>query len=95
MAESVVPVEILGQRYPIRGAVDAEYIQKLVAFLDDKLRAAANTTAESDPARVTVVAALNLADEVFRLRAQGDERVADVSARLADLERLVDAALAE
>ena len=95
MEESVVPVEILGQRYPIRGAVDAGYIQKLAAFLDEKLRAAANTTAESDPARVTVVAALNLADEVFRLRAQGDQRVAEVSARLAELERLIDAALAE
>ena len=94
MEESVVPVEILGQRYPIRGAVDATYIQKLVAFLDEKLRAAANTTAESDPARVTVVAALNLADEVFRLQSGGEQREADVAARLAEIERLIDAALA-
>ena len=94
MADVVVPVEILGQRYPIRGTLDAAYIQQLARFVDEKMRAAAGTTSEGDSARVAVVAALNIADEVFRLRAPAERREADVAARLTSLELLIDEALA-
>ena len=94
MAEVVVPVEILGQRYPIRGTLDAAYIQQLASFVDEKMRAAAGTTSETDSARVAVVADLNIADEVFRLRGPAERRDAELAARLATLERLIDDALA-
>jgi len=94
MADVVVPVEILGQRYPIRGTVDAAYIRQLASFVDERMRAAADQTAETDSARVAVVAALNIADEVFRLRAPADSHEAEVAARLARLEQLIDDALA-
>lgn len=94
MADVVVPVEILGQRYPIRGTLDAAYIRQLASFVDEKMRAAADQTAETDSARVAVVAALNIADEVFRLRVPADRREAEVAARLASLEKLIDDALA-
>jgi cell division protein ZapA len=94
MADVVVPVEILGQRYPIRGTLDAAYIQQLASFVDEKMRAAAGQTLETDSARVAVVAALNIADEVFRLRAPAESREAQVAKRLASLERLIDDTLA-
>ena len=95
MADVVVPVEILGQRYPIRSTLDAAYIQQLAGFVDEKMRAAAGMTSETDSARVAVVAALNIADEVFRLRAPAESREAGVAARLASLEQLIDEALAD
>jgi len=94
MADVVVPVEILGQRYPVRGTLDAAYIQQLASFVDEKMRAAAGMTSEVDAARVAVVAALNIADEVFRLRAPAESREAEVAARLASLELLIDETLA-
>jgi cell division protein ZapA len=95
MSDVVVPVEILGQRFPIRGALDAVYIQQLASFVDEKMRAAASQTSETDSARVAVVAALNLADEVFRLRAPVEGHQAEIAARLTHLEALIDEALAE
>jgi len=94
MADVVVPVEILGQRYPIRGTLDAAYIQQLARFVDERMRAAATTTSEADSARVAVVAALNIADEVFRLRAPAESHEHEVAERLAALERLIDDSLA-
>jgi len=94
MADVVVPVEILGQRYPIRGQLDAAYIRQLASFVDERMRAAAGQTSETDSARVAVVAALNIADEVFRLRAPAQRREAELAARLASLEQLIDKALA-
>ena len=43
--------------------------------------------------RISVIAALNLADELFRARSAGAGLESQVLARTADIERLVDAVL--
>ena len=40
----VIPVEILGQRYSIRSELEQEYVARLAAYVDEKIRAAAETT---------------------------------------------------
>ena len=40
----VIPVEIHGQRYPIRTALEPEYVARLAAYVDEKMRAAADST---------------------------------------------------
>ena len=40
----VIPVEILGQRYPIRSSLDQDYVARLAAYVDEKVRAAAVAT---------------------------------------------------
>ena len=42
----VVPVEIHGQRYPIRSSLDPEYVARLATYVDEKMRAAADTDAD-------------------------------------------------
>ena len=94
MADAAVPIEILGQRYPIRSALDAAYIQELAKYVDEKMRAASDLTPGGESFRAAVVAALNIADEVFRLRAPRDNHEAELLQRVADIERLIDDALA-
>lgn len=92
--ERIVPVVIHGQRYPVRSTLDPKYVAALAAYVDEKMRVAAEENGTSDSVRVAVLAALNLADEVFRHRhdrATSAERLAD---RTHDLERLLDEALA-
>ena len=67
MAEAqVVSVEIRGQRYPIRSALDAQYVTGLATYVDEKMRAAGESTPSGDSLRLAVLAALNIADELFR-----------------------------
>jgi cell division protein ZapA len=90
----VVSVEIRGKRYPIRSSLDPHYVNGLAAYVDEKMRAAADSTPASDGIRLAVLAALNIADELFRCqeaRKGGQEALAE---RTEALERLVDAALA-
>jgi len=94
MADGLVPVQILGQRYPIRSALDPRYVQELANYVDEKMRAVADQAAPGDSLRLAVVAALNLADEAFRARGADDSRRQDLAERLADIERLIDLALA-
>ena len=95
MAEAnVVSVEIRGQRYPIRSVLDAQYVIGLASYVDEKMRAAAESTPSGDSLRLAVLAALNIADELFRCQeAQKGGGVALAESTQA-LERLVDAALA-
>jgi len=66
-----VSVDIYDQVYHLRGT-DAEYIARLAALVDDKMRAVAAHGSTVDSLRVAVLAALNIADELISLRARYD-----------------------
>jgi len=89
----VVPVEIAGQRYPIRSSLDPEYVARLAAYVDEKMRAAADTSPSGDSMRLAVIAALNVADELFRCRDANRARNGELAERTQELERLVDRVL--
>jgi cell division protein ZapA len=89
----VVTVEIAGQRYPIRSALDAAYVAELAAYVDQKMRLAARETTTGDSLKVAVLAALNIADELFRARHSGDGERDRWVARAAVLEKLLDDAI--
>ena len=62
----IVTVEIMGQRYPIRSALDIEYITHLATYVDEKIQSATELSTGGDTIRIAVLAALNIADEYFR-----------------------------
>jgi cell division protein ZapA len=94
MAEGrVIPVEIGGQRYPIRSTLEPEYVARLATYVDEKMRAAADSTPTGDSLRLAVLAALNIADELFRCRVSTRTRDGQIAERAGELERLLDRVL--
>ena len=89
----VIPIEIHGQRYPIRTALSPDYVSRLAQYVDEKMRAAADSTPTGDSMRLAVLAALNIADELFRCRDTTLERDGRLAERAEELERLLDRAL--
>ena len=89
----VIPVDISGQRYPIRTSLDAEYVARLAAYVDEKMRAASDSTPTGDPLRVAVLTALNIADELFRSRDVNRLRSGALAERAQELEQLLDRVL--
>jgi len=57
------------------------------------MRAAAESTPSGDPLRLAVLAALNIADELFRCRDATDQRNGQLAERTEELERLLDRVL--
>ena len=92
--DRVVPVVIQGQRYPVRSNLDPSYVSELAAYVDEKMRLASDANNTTDSLRVAVLAALNLADEIFRHRAEREGSTMAIAARAGELERLLDAVLA-
>jgi cell division protein ZapA len=92
---SVITVEIAGQRYPIRSALDERYVTELAAYVDQKMRAASDAAPASDMLGLAVLVALNIADEFFRERDREVQPTGEIHERAARLERIVDEALAQ
>lgn len=64
-----VIVDIYDQVYQLRGT-DPQYIERLAAMVDAKMRAVSAHGATVDSLRVAVLAALNIADELVALRSR-------------------------
>ena len=91
----VVHVEIHGHRYPIRSGLDPTYVAELAAFVDNKMQLAARECPQGDTLKVAVLAAINIADEMFRSRDEAMDRDSGLAQRAEELERMLDLALAE
>lgn len=89
----VVNVEIHGQRYPIRSGLDPDYVAELAAYVDEKMRLAANESPAGDTTKLAVLAALNIADEFFRACDEVQSDHATINRRAAALEHMLDLAL--
>lgn len=84
MQSNRVTVDVAGMPITLRGAEDEEYIRSVAAYVDEK----ATTYQKSQPALSTsncvVLAAVNIADELFKLRQQ----YAELDRRIEELRRL-------
>ncbi|MDI6890627.1 MAG: cell division protein ZapA [Thermodesulfovibrionales bacterium] len=63
-----VEVYILGQRYTVKGDAPDEYIRKLASYVDEKLKEVHNSQPNITPVKASILTALNIADELFRLK---------------------------
>lgn len=99
---STIQVEIFGQTYRLRAEEDPEYVEKLAAYVDEKMREMSRQTSAVDTLKVAVLAALNIADERHRVRETGggpkpgDGRAViseAVDKRLLELDRLLEEAI--
>jgi cell division protein ZapA len=100
MAEKAnqVQVEIFGQTYSVRSGGDPAYVQKLAAHVDEEMKEVSRASGAVDSVRIAVLAALNLADECFRLRQDAESRHSSGAAldeRALRLARKLGAALGE
>jgi cell division protein ZapA len=67
-----VQVEIFGQTYSIKAVNGRKYIEELAELVDARMKDIQKGTGSSDGYRIAILAALNIADELQRLRSQHD-----------------------
>jgi cell division protein ZapA len=68
MDKSSVKVQILDSEYALKADADAEYLHKLASFVDQKMQKLGESANISSQLKIAVLTALNLADELFRLK---------------------------
>jgi len=87
-------VSIYDQVYNLKSeAADRAYMQEVAGYVDERMHSIASRTQTVDSFRVAVLAALHIADELFRLRQEHERLARGVSAKSLEYASLLDEAL--
>ena len=87
-----VNVSIMGKDYGIVSQVDPEYIKKAAVYLDEKMREVSENYPNITEAKIAVLAALNITDELFQARRE-IHTGGDTEIRIGELARKLSEAL--
>jgi len=90
-----VRVNIFGEEYPVTAPATAEYINELAGYVDKKMREVTARIQSKQPARIAVLAAMNIAHELFSERREKESQLTSVEAKANDLLVWMDQKLAE
>jgi cell division protein ZapA len=91
MPSTTTPVEIFGEVYHVRGSDENGYLQSLADLVDRKMREVAEN-AKGDTTRIAILAALNLADELFQMESRQEGERVEIREKVAALtEELTEA----
>ncbi len=86
-------VEIFGRRYNIRGDHDPDTIRALARYVDRRMRQIGEQVAPGDVVGVAVMAALNIADDVYKTRTALERRETEITEQTRDLARTLTEAI--
>jgi cell division protein ZapA len=86
-------IEIYDQTYSVNSGQSDEYLRELAAYVDGKMREVAEATRIADSLKVAVLAALNIADEMFAVRERQKEIEGPLRKRVEKCVSMVEKAL--
>jgi len=69
-----VQIEILGQKFTLKGNYDTGYVNRVEKYINDKIQEVQKQTAAISTHNLMILVALNLADECFKK----DEELEDI-----------------
>ena len=95
MSTEHLTVKIYGENYPLRTAEPAARLEELARYVDARMREIAASGKVVVTSKIAVLAALYIADELFRLREAParEPAPADLEQRLSSLAATLDRAL--
>lgn len=88
--KNLVQVSIFGHSYTIRGEAEQDYILGVAAYVDRKMREITEKLPVASLSKVAILASLNIADELFKERAQREAREQSFHDRAAKLNAVLD-----
>ncbi len=73
-----VEVDVYGHKLALRPTGDETYVRELARYVDGQMQTIAQGLAQSTPVTVAILAAMNIADQLFqqeRRRREGEEEI--------------------
>ncbi|MFW6193014.1 MAG: cell division protein ZapA [Gemmatimonadota bacterium] len=88
-----VRVTIFGDEYAIRSDMDEEYTRACARYVDEAIQSAHVQSHVAEPHKAAILAALEITDQLFQLRAETSQRDEDLDERMAALHERVQEVL--
>jgi cell division protein ZapA len=86
-------VTILDEPFAIRSEAEADYTRRVAGHVDRSLRELRGKAPSMEPFQAAVLGAMEITDELFRLRERQAELEGEVAARIARLAETIDETL--
>lgn len=83
-------VQIMGREYKIRGFADKDYIVKVAQYVDGKMRELSKSSSLPSHDKIAILAALNIADELFQEKQATSEALSSIERKADDLVAILD-----
>ncbi|WP_337288469.1 cell division protein ZapA [Candidatus Methylomirabilis sp.] len=93
--EQLVSVVIRGEQYTIRSTEDPSYVRRVAAYVDTKLNGVVKGSQPLPPTKATILASLNITDELFKAEAERERFKGLVTVKLDTLSALLGTVLEE
>jgi cell division protein ZapA len=85
-----VEVEILGQKYTIKSEADPKYVKEIAAYVEKRAKSVEGQIRGQDPVKALALAALYIADELFRAREELSKYEGDLPKRIGAMVDLLE-----
>ena len=95
LTQKVVKLMIGGEEYTLRGDSDNKKIIQVADYVNQKISEISQKTPHQSTSRITVLAALNIAEELFQERNEKDRKLQEYESQANQLLEWLDHKLAE
>ena len=83
-------INILGIELIVMSEDEPEYVGRVAAYVEEKLKSAMNDANISDTAILSVLAAMNIADELFKTENKYKERILYLETKIEELIKMIE-----
>lgn len=90
MEKQPVIVNILGSEYALKSEADEQYLQEIAGFVDQKMRKLLEGSQIRSPLKIAVLTAVNISDELFRLKQRYEKLVRDIESSSEEITESLD-----
>lgn len=84
-----IEVKILGQRYKVRSEDGEEYLHSLAKFVNDQITDVQGRSSSVATHNAAILAALNIADTLFKLREENQQLKKEVRERVKRVVKMI------
>ena len=82
---NAIEVDVFGQRLSHQGNANESYVQQLAQYVEGQMNTIAGSLVTSTPTKVAILAAINIADQLFTQESRRQAEEAEVERRATGL----------
>ena len=87
---NAIEVDVFGQRLSLQGNADENYVHELAQYVEGQMNTIAGSLTTSTPTKVAILAAINIADQLFTQESRRQAGEAEVERRATGLLECID-----
>ena len=83
-------VVIMGQKFMVKSESNDDYVVQIARYVDDKINEVIENTKSVASINVAILAAMNIADELLKIKRDNGDKFQTVEKKIKDLIELID-----